>query len=570
MARTPAEKPSPKARNLWKRIPLACLYLGLALGALWLGMSIPSYFRSVSPLVLEAAADGTPGMVEQAADQVGGGRAGLAKALLAAAGPDADPDRVARVQSEIADLLKRQPAYRWSGGPDPFYEQFLKQAQFLREDETHVLPTLLPRQHRETLQGFLEQSPSRNVQDILATQTLDGWDRFYPVNSTSGQPLQATILATALLEQASALPDSIRLPLLANAIRARDGDTRAMAQLEGSYVAILTLGRYFDWLQLKTLILSFDDNQQLLFAAQALQEDPERGPLLVAAGLNTDSVPELTEYLLKHGDSGWAGLATALGMGRGAVQALLDFDKPVYQPPGFWRSLPAFVRQSQQEFKAFAESYPQVAILARLGCFGLCGFFLVAILRLAILIHKPPPNHERRVLINLDSVVGAVLVTMLVWVLIEPGLLDFRPNEEGTLQIKLAQTVPDDTLETTENAVTTMIDQVTILVLLMFFVIQMLVFILCLLKIAEIRRQGIGPDVKLKLLDNEENLFDLGLYVGLGGTVASLILVVLNIVDASLMAAYASTLFGIIFVATLKIGYLRPYRRRLILEKTAS
>ena len=307
MARTPAEKPSPKARNLWKRIPLACLYLGLALGALWLGMSIPSYFRSVSPLVLEAAADGTPGMVEQAADQVGGGRAGLAKALLAAAGPDADPDRVARVQSEIADLLKRQPAYRWSGGPDPFYEQFLKQAQFLREDETHVLPTLLPRQHRETLQGFLEQSPSRNVQDILATQTLDGWDRFYPVNSTSGQPLQATILATALLEQASALPDSIRLPLLANAIRARDGDTRAMAQLEGSYVAILTLGRYFDWLQLKTLILSFDDNQQLLFAAQALQEDPERGPLLVAAGLNTDSVPELTEYLLKHGDSGWAG-----------------------------------------------------------------------------------------------------------------------------------------------------------------------------------------------------------------------------------------------------------------------
>ena len=166
--------------------------------------------------------------------------------------------------------------------------------------------------------------------------------------------------------------------------------------------------------------------------------------------------------------------------------------------------------------------------------------------------------------------VGAVLVTMLVWVLIEPGLLDFRPNEEGTLQIKLAQTVPDDTLETTENAVTTMIDQVTILVLLMFFVIQMLVFILCLLKIAEIRRQGIGPDVKLKLLDNEENLFDLGLYVGLGGTVASLILVVLNIVDASLMAAYASTLFGIIFVATLKIGYLRPYRRRLILEKTAS
>ena len=67
-------------------------------------------------------------------------------------------------------------------------------------------------------------------------------------------------------------------------------------------------------------------------------------------------------------------------------------------------------------------------------------------------------------------------------------------------------------------------------------------------------------------MDNEENLFDLGLYVGLGGTVLSLILVVLNIVDASLMAAYASTLFGIIFVAILKVGFVRPSRRKLILE----
>jgi hypothetical protein len=76
--------------------------------------------------------------------------------------------------------------------------------------------------------------------------------------------------------------------------------------------------------------------------------------------------------------------------------------------------------------------------------------------------------------------------------------------------------------------------------------------------------------MKLRLIDNEENLFDFGLYVGLGGTVLSLILVAVGIVEASLMAAYASTLFGILFTAIFKVMHLRPYRRKLILETDAS
>jgi len=54
--------------------------------------------------------------------------------------------------------------------------------------------------------------------------------------------------------------------------------------------------------------------------------------------------------------------------------------------------------------------------------------------------------------------------------------------------------------------------------------------------------------------------------VGLSGTVASLVMLSLNIVQASLVAAYASTLFGIIVTALLKIVHIRAYRRTLILE----
>ncbi|MDP4878486.1 MAG: hypothetical protein NWR36_01245, partial [Opitutales bacterium] len=49
-----------------------------------------------------------------------------------------------------------------------------------------------------------------------------------------------------------------------------------------------------------------------------------------------------------------------------------------------------------------------------------------------------------------------------------------------------------------------------------------------------------------------------------------LILVAVGIVEASLMAAYASTLFGILFTAVLKVMHLRPYRRTLIIEASSS
>ena len=86
------------------------------------------------------------------------------------------------------------------------------------------------------------------------------------------------------------------------------------------------------------------------------------------------------------------------------------------------------------------------------------------------------------------------------------------------------------------------------------------------MKLAEIRRQTLPSKLKLRLLENEEHLFDAGLYFGFVGTVLSLVMVSLGVGKFSLMAAYSSTSFGIIFVSILKIFHVRPYRRRLILD----
>jgi len=114
-----------------------------------------------------------------------------------------------------------------------------------------------------------------------------------------------------------------------------------------------------------------------------------------------------------------------------------------------------------------------------------------------------------------------------------------------------------------------LMNQVSLLTLALFFVLQGLLYTACLVKLAEIRRQRVVPRIKLRLLENEEHLFDAGLYVGFAGTIISLILVSMKVILPSLMAAYGSTSFGIIFVSIFKIFHLRPERRRLLLESEA-
>jgi hypothetical protein len=115
----------------------------------------------------------------------------------------------------------------------------------------------------------------------------------------------------------------------------------------------------------------------------------------------------------------------------------------------------------------------------------------------------------------------------------------------------------------------TIMNPTIILTLLAFFVLQALLYMACIVKLAEIRRQHVPPRMKLKLLENEDHLFDAGLYLGFVGTIISLIIASMGLIKFSLMAAYSSTSFGIIFVVIFKIFHLRPARRKLLLEAEA-
>ncbi len=117
-----------------------------------------------------------------------------------------------------------------------------------------------------------------------------------------------------------------------------------------------------------------------------------------------------------------------------------------------------------------------------------------------------------------------------------------------------------------ETEPTTSMEPTTLLSVSFFFILQILVFLICLLKVRQIEREDIDSLVKLKLMENEENLFDSGLYVGIAGTCISLVLQVLGLIEANLIAAYSSNLFGILGVAIVKIRLVRPYKNKLIMD----
>jgi hypothetical protein len=158
---------------------------------------------------------------------------------------------------------------------------------------------------------------------------------------------------------------------------------------------------------------------------------------------------------------------------------------------------------------------------------------------------------------------------VVVLLLSEPFLAQVSQKADFPLRLRLPG-VGSAVALAMPGAKTKLMNAPSLLILLLFFVLQALIYLVCLAKLAEIRRQKVPTPLRLKLLENEEHLFDAGLYLGFCGTIISLILVMMGITQFSLMAGYSSTAFGIIFVSIFKIFHLRPYRRQLLLEDTAA
>ncbi|MCC5025462.1 MAG: hypothetical protein J6386_22950 [Candidatus Synoicihabitans palmerolidicus] len=537
---------SPSRTTLLPALGLALGGLALA-GAAWM---LPVNLLALPTALLREAGLGTPTVSDLGRDLLGREKLGPAALILKAAQAVADegaPDLALAWEEEVA----RQPALVPWGGWDPFLEPLFNRTETQgRTASTPVLAVFVTREARAALAGFLSNSRSAGVRTLVELRQIDRTQQFVPATRPGGQALDATILMTALLYQGEHLSDSLQREVRRMAEAAVVADD--LVGIEPFLLDLLSLGKRLDWIQLTEFSRLTDSAQTLREFAHLSRLAADDLAILYAAALAADSADEVAGYLIRYGRQGLDDLRFALGAGQGAVRQLLARQVPVSHETG----------PTIGAMAAFGLLHPKLLLAAKY--FGmLLGAFLV----FRGLDRVFAARTTAGALPHLSSGVLAILSAALIVAATEPFLLKAAAPSE--FRFSSAMPVLADISDTTSAELTkptSAMDFSTLLTIGFFAALQVAMYLICLLKIGEVNRRDVPALVKLKLMENEENLFDGGLYVGIGGTATALVFQVLGLIEPNLLAAYSSNLFGITCVALVKIRHVRPYKCKLILE----
>jgi hypothetical protein len=540
--------PQPRSR-LDLTAPVIVL-LGLVVAvAAWM---LPVNLKSVSPALLRAAGAGTPTLGAFGRDLVDVEKIGPAVLVLAAARATDDP-RAPNLRDALNQFAARQPTLVAWGGWDPFLDPlFNLRADTGRHASTPVLSFFIPEKARTSLRGYLNNSGSEGVHAILGLRDLTATGRFVPATRPGGQPLDALLLLTALLYQGEHLSPPLQRELRGLADRALA--KKDLGELEPFFIDLLSLGRRLDWTQLSELLRRTDSTKTVGEYAHLARVAPDQLPLIYSAALFSDSADRAASYLIQFGKAGLDDLKLALSYGQGAVKQLLLHQVPVNRTP-----TPGFSAAAE-----LALTHPQLMLaLKYIGYF--LGVWLVLRGFDRWIVAPGGALGMPAAMGHLKAGVLAVLFAMLLVVATEPFLLKAVPASEfqiGAVVLAISNSPVSPQSQPDSSAM----DPTNLITIGIFAALQVAMYFACLLKIRDIAQQPLSPLVKLRLMENEENLFDGGLYLGIFGTATALVLQVLRIIEPNLLAAYSSNMFGITCVALVKIRHVRAYKRQLILE----
>ncbi|MCI0536813.1 MAG: hypothetical protein L0Z50_16470 [Verrucomicrobiales bacterium] len=526
---------------------------------------VPAHFRAVDIKVIESAGAGTPSIVQSGINLLNLEKPEAARILAQAAAILGKPGH-----DQLSAVIARAARFPWPPAyakADPVFETF---AELFRPAQARpIIEPLLEGSTREKLIEFLKFSRRPGVVEILNNRLLTNTVQFPPATSAAGQPLDAVIVLSALLSQTDQFATGLREKIEFLATHANGGGSTEA--LETVYLDLLALGNRLEWPQLTEFIRRIEDTSALHDLAESARTLEEKLPIFYAAVVLSETPQSVAKYLAKFPKSGMNDIGLALSDGKGALQELLHRKQQIYAPK--WRLHVIGYDPFGAFFYAvlpWCRAAPWGGLILRGGLFFVAAFCLARALGSMALDpdpHSAPaaePDHTRLV----QDIVLAICLFSVALLVVEPFIVSQISETPQRLfpirlQLPMAGGAVASQLQKTIQPVMSI---VTLASLLAFFVLQALVYIWCLAKISEIRRQPVGPRMKLRLLENEEHLFDAGLYLGLVGTIVSLIVFSLGIVKPSLMAAYSSTSFGIIFVCILKVFHVRPLRRTLILE----
>jgi hypothetical protein len=523
------------------------------------GWLVPIHLCAVDVAVIQQAGENTASVAEDGLDLARKGRLAAAELLLQAA------------QSEnLPGLEKLSQAVRLPAAPSPVLNPIRDLLNFgpVAAGATNgysqvITESVLRLENRDRVAAFLQAVPSPAVKELVRCRDLTNTVLFPPSFSSSGQAFDAALSVCGLLLEQDSLSAGLRQDLLDRAAAALGGGNTQ--PLEEVLMDMMSLGQRLNWEQLTVFVPRIEDARTLERLAVQARNAGAKLPRLFAAVELSQQPGAVAAYLDAYSQTGLDDLGTSLRFGAGALDELLRRNQRIcasdlrdrtlaWLPAGFYFHSAA----------NFALRLSWIAATVK-GFLYLAGGFLIAVslhlARTAPLPEEPARRGEFKVLREMLFALGFLVVVLL---LSEPYLAQVSQKAEFPLRLRLPA-VGSVAATVMSGAKTKLMNEASLLVLLLFFVLQALIYLACRAKLAEIRRQNLPAPLKLKLLENEEHLFDAGLYLGFCGTIVSLILVMMGISQFSLMAGYSSTAFGIIFVSVFKIFHLRPYRRQLLM-----
>ncbi len=283
-------------------------------------------------------------------------------------------------------------------------------------------------------------------------------------------------------------------------------------------------------------------------------------PIIYTASVWSKNPKGVANYLMKYGRQGETWLAQAMNgparnSGSGALNALLERQLPL-----------SWGGASLMSVASFSYNHPVWALLVKYLLIGLGCFVIIRAWNSFFVLTAVDKESLQALILRRRSMAIALLI--LLFAVSEPMLFQSVYSSEYQIAINVPQLSSTETTEPLNNNNAMLADAnplLNVILIVLFAVIQIVVFTTCTNKIREIMAGPGDSRLKLQLLENEDNLFDMGLYIGIAGTALTLAAKLLMGNDMiNLSAAYASNIFGILCVAMVKIKHLRPSRESLI------
>jgi hypothetical protein len=518
------------------------------------GLLVPAHLRAVDVRVIEQAGKNSPALTEKGLALLNANNLGAAQLLSKAAKEASLPDNET-LAVVAANMVKEHPDWQVWGGPEPlpFSASNTGATNLASQPFTEIM---IHQVNRERVLQFLRSSPSAAARELLRCRELTNTTVFPPSFSSSGQAFDAALGIGGLLLEEGRVSKGLSLEMATMCATAVHGGSSQ--PLEYVLMDLMSLGERLNWGQLVAFVGKIGDSQTLRVLASRARAQEDQLPVLFSMVEVSGKPDAVAAYLMKFAETGFGDLRFSLRFGAGGLNELLRRNMPLHtsalpgqialdycwRTPGFALSLKWFLYLAGGFLLAAAMHFARPAVSELEQPLQVRGF-----------------HFAREILFAL----GFLFVVLL---LSEPFLAQESQKAEMPFRLRLPMVGSATPAEAgAQLSLMNAVNPVILLTLALFFVLQGLLYIACLVKLAEIRRQRVAPRVKLRLLENEEHLFDAGLYLGFAGTIVSLILVSVGVIkQPSLMAAYSSTAFGIIFVCIFKIFNLRPARRRLLLE----